>query len=100
MLVDQEGITANLNEEQKVDVAKNALKLPVEVYKADQTLTLANKSDEVNIAWSFKDSEDANNALINLADGKVTLPASGQKDVKLVATLTLGEVSTTKEFTN
>lgn len=94
-----EGITANLNDSQKVDVAKNALKLPVEVYKADQTLTLANKSDEVNIAWSFKDSEDANNALINLADGKVTLPASGQKDVKLVATLTLGEVSTTKEFT-
>lgn len=95
----EEGITANLNEEQKVDVAKNALKLPVEVYKADQTLTLANKSDEVNIAWSFKDSEDANNAFINLADGKVTLPTSGQKDVKLVATLTLGDVSTTKEFT-
>ncbi|MBG0762809.1 hypothetical protein IY230_04195 [Acholeplasma laidlawii] len=95
----EEGITANLNEEQKVDVAKSALKLPVEVYKENQTLTLANKSDEVNIAWSFKDSEDANNALIKLADGKVTLPASGQKDVKLVATLTLGEVSTTKEFT-
>ncbi|NWH14925.1 hypothetical protein HXX03_05510 [Acholeplasma laidlawii] len=93
------GITANLNESQKVDVAKNALKLPVEVYKADQTLTLANKSDEVNIAWSFKDAEDANNALINLADGKVTLPTSGQKDVKLVATLTLGEASATKEFT-
>jgi hypothetical protein len=93
------GITANLNESQKVDVAKNALKLPVEVYKADQTLTLANKSDEVNIAWSFKDAEDENNALINLADGKVTLPTSGQKDVKLVATLTLGEASATKEFT-
>lgn len=93
------GITANLNDAQKVDVAKNALKLPVEVYKANQTLTLANKSDEVNIAWSFKDAEDENNAFINLTDGKVTLPASGQKDVKLVATLTLGDVSTTKEFT-
>ena len=93
------GITANLNEAQKVDVAKTALKLPVEVYKADQTLTLANKSDDVNITWAFKDVADANNGLVNLTDGKVTLPASGQKDVKLVATLTLGETTTTKDFT-
>lgn len=94
-----EGITANLTEPQKVQRAKTALSLPNQVYKEAQSLNLAAKSDDVTITWAFKNIEDTNNALINLADGKVTLPASGQKDVKLVATLTAGEATDTKEFT-
>ncbi|VEU83047.1 immunoglobulin-like domain-containing protein [Acholeplasma hippikon] len=92
------GITANLNNEQKVDLAKSATKLPVEVYKANTTLTLPTTVEGVNVAWSFANQDAASNALVNLTTGAVTLPEGARQEVKLKATYTLGDAAGTKEF--
>lgn len=51
------------------------------------------------IAWSFTDAEDVDNALIDLVELTVALPAEvGTVEVSLTATVTKGEASTTKAF--
>ncbi len=95
------GIVAKLNDQQKVDLAKNSLTLPAEIYEEGKTLDLVTKGlNDVNVAWSFKDVNDPNNVLLNLTTGAVTLPASGtRQDVILVATITSGSVTEIKEIT-
>ncbi len=95
------GIVATLNDQQKVDLAKTALVLAPEVYEEGKTLNLVSKGlNDVNVSWAFKDANDPNNALVNLTTGAVTLPASGpRQDVVLVATITSGAVTDTKEIT-
>lgn len=49
--------------------------------------------------WAFKDAENADNALINLETGKVTLPVEvGSKTVTLVVTGVIGTETLSKEF--
>jgi predicted extracellular nuclease len=59
----------------------------------------ATGANSTAIAWSFTDAEDADNALIDLVELTVALPADvGTVEVSLTATVTKGEASTTKAF--
>ena len=52
-----------------------------------------------SIAWSFKNAEDVNNALVDLETGAVSMPTTGQVKTTVVATISSGAVEDTKEFT-
>lgn len=102
-----------INQSSKTQVVKvDALD---DTAKAEASLLLLNVNQEVKeagaiglvstgafgttIKWTFKDSSNANNALIDLETGLVSLPAEvSTVSVTLVATSTSGTVSKTKEF--
>src|SRR5690606_26481868 len=50
-----------------------------------------------SISWDFE-SEDANNSLINLTTGAVTVPSTGQVTISLVATISNATFTFEKVF--
>jgi len=75
-------------EKQAIDA--NALSIPessLEAFTLDLPTTGILGS---TVAWSFTDSEDANNSYVDLTTGAVTIPAEGQVVVGLTATVSLG----------
>jgi len=82
------------NDAEKVATAKANLTLgDLSAVTAD--LTLPTTQDEATVTWASSNT----NVITN--DGQVTRPVAGQPDaaVTLTATITVGEVSDTKEFT-
>lgn len=92
------GIEANVSDEQAVDIALAGITLPGNVAEATTLSFPTTGANNTTVAWSYK-AENANNAYINLTTGEVTLPTSGQVQVKIVATVSKGDVTKTKEFT-
>ncbi|WP_025724967.1 endonuclease [Acholeplasma granularum] len=66
---------------------------------APTNLDLVSKGNKnSDITWSYKDTNNTNNNLINLVTGDTTLPLTDQVHIILVATITNGDYTTTKEF--
>ncbi|QVK18582.1 lamin tail domain-containing protein [Mycoplasmatota bacterium] len=82
----------NVSDQEALTSAVSNLTLDDLVYG---DLSLATTSGDVAIAWT------TDNADVITTDGTVTRPAQGESDVtvKLTATLTIGDLTETKEFT-
>ncbi len=86
----EDDVQTTLDDAGIVAVAKNSLApLFVNAYEAATTLTLPTYVLGTTIAWS------SNNVLVNASTGAVTMPAAGQEDVTLTATLTRGDATDT-----
>lgn len=92
-------LAAELTDQESVDAAKSALNVETEFVKAGTINLLTDGALGTSIEWSFKDETDVNNKYIDLATGAVTMPEGDQVNVKIVATISKGDVSETKEFT-
>jgi hypothetical protein len=88
-----EGIDATLTDAQKLEIDSNAVSLP-EAMLADGTLSLpATGANGSTIVWSFTNAENADNSLINLTTGAVTVPVGRQTTVGLTATISYGALT-------
>src|SRR5690554_5397380 len=90
-------VLGELTDQQKVDLDKAALSLPLEVLgSADKGLNLVAEGDEGStITWELV-SDHA--SIVDIATGKVTIPETGQVEVEIKATITSGDKSDTKTF--
>ena len=95
----EDGISATLTDEEKLDIAVDALTLPGSSTEAG-TLDLPTTGKyDATIAWSFTDADDANNTYVNLTTGAYTVPTDTQVVVGITATVTLGTLdAVTKTF--
>ena len=90
---------ATLTDQEKADAAKNGLSIVLEFPKAGKLELPKTGIFESTITWTYKESTDPNNNLINLENGEVTLPTEpGRKVVTIVATIINGTGTATKEF--
>lgn len=85
-----EVVIAELTDQDKLDADKAALEL-AETYTEEHTLPVLGENGSV-ITWVADPAA-------SLVDGKLVIPAEGEDVVTLTATLTLGTLSDTKEFT-
>jgi hypothetical protein len=95
----EDGIDATLTDEQALTIDSNALTLP-EGATTDGTLTLpATGANGSSIVWTFTDTDNADNSLINLTTGAYTVPTGRQASVGLTATITKGSLdAVVKDF--
>lgn len=85
-----------LSDEVLVAAALDALEVDPIVFTENGTLELADKSNGLDVVWTLKNESDA--SVVNLETGAVTV-SEGFKEVVIVATITKGAVTDTKEFT-
>lgn len=89
----------DLTDELKVEMAKAALEIETN-FTEEGTIDLVKEGAQgTEIEWSYKDSDDENNSLIDLETGEVSILEDVRVSVTLVATIKSGEVTDTKEFT-
>jgi hypothetical protein len=89
-----EDIETSLDDQGLVDAAETIIKNGISAeYTENTTLTLPTSVLGTTIAWASND-----NALINPTTGELTLPAEGQVEVTLTATITKGEVTKVVEI--
>lgn len=87
-----------LTDELKVDLAKAGLEIETN-FRESGTLAFPTEGAQgTEIAWSYKDSDNTNNELVDFELGTITTPEEGRVTVEVVATISSGEVSDTKTF--
>lgn len=99
LTLDNVKLAKELTDEDKLESAKDTLTLQTEVVKEATFDFTESGVFGTTITWKFKDNTNADNTLVNLETGKVTLPELGKSaKVTVVATIELGDKSVTKEF--
>ena len=89
-----EDIETSLDDQGLVDAAETIIKGGINAeYTENTTLTLPTSVLGTTISWASSD-----NALINPTTGELTLPAEGQVEVTLTATITKGDVTKNVEI--
>ncbi|MDY0211238.1 MAG: hypothetical protein RBQ91_07550, partial [Acholeplasma sp.] len=91
--------TRVLTDAEKVDFDEKNLSITTSFIEAGTVVLPSEGTFGSSIAWSFKNAEDVDNALVNLETGAVSMPTTGQVKTTVVATITSGAVEDTKEFT-
>ncbi|MBG0762344.1 endonuclease, partial [Acholeplasma laidlawii] len=85
-------------EQVNVELDRNQLSIPT-TFIENGVATLSKVGAKGStIVWTYTNATNTNNNLINLSTGAVTVPSEGQVEVSLIATLTNGEFSLTKQF--
>ncbi|CCV66712.1 conserved hypothetical protein [Paracholeplasma brassicae] len=91
--------TRVLTDAEKVEFDEKNLSITTSFIEAGTVVLPSEGTFGSSIAWSFKNAEDVDNALVNLETGAVSMPTTGQVKTTVVATITSGAVEDTKEFT-
>lgn len=87
-----------VTDQDKANAVAAALPKTITLAAAGAIELPATGAEGTTIAYAFKTAEDVNNALIDLTAKTVTMPASGQVTVVLVATVTLNDKTATAEI--
>lgn len=93
------GMDTKTDEEKHLDFVLQDLSIPL-IFMDSTTITFLNESNNVDIAWTFKDLTNEYNSLVDLSTGLIEVPSDDLKvEVSLIATLTYEGYTLNKEFT-
>lgn len=84
---------------QKITEDHASLLIKTSFLESESIVLPSSGAYQSTITWTYQNTSNINNSLINLVTKAVTVPASGQVSVSLTATLSLGTYTLTKEFT-